>query len=196
MMGFFTDAFDGLFRSNERPYEDAQGMYRRYADAATNVQKPYQKFGQEGMAGYGDWINSQKDPSQFINNIMGQYQESPYAKYQTQQGSRAAQNQASASGLGGSTPLMHELSDRAQKTASADQQSWLNNVLGINTQYGQGMKDRVNIGQNSANQMSNLYNRQANDEADLAFGRSKGMMQDYDDFYSMLATMFMGGGMK
>ena len=177
-MGFFNDAFDSVFNSNSRPYGDAMDQYSRYADQASAVQKPYQQWGQEGMGQYGDWMNKQKDPGQFINNLMGQYQQSPYNQYLQQQSARSSQNAASAAGLGGSTPLFNEIGQNSANIAQGGIDNWLTNALGINTQYGQASQNRVNIGQNSANQLSNLYSDQGQNTANLKFGQSKGKMTD------------------
>lgn len=130
MGGFGGGLGTGIAQLLSGLFGDSSGPYHEYMD--------YQKKGLEGYKGFEDWLNTQKDPSGFINKLMGQYNESPWAKYQQQQSVRAGQNAASANGLMGSTPFAQQLQQNAQNISSEDQQKWLQNVLGINSQYGQG----------------------------------------------------------
>ncbi len=169
----------GLFGNSGGSYDDYMKEYRDWADKAANAQQPYINAGKEGLGNYQDWLNGQKDPSGFINNLMGQYQESPYAQYLQKQSLRGGQNAASAGGLSGSTPLMQQMQQNAGNIASQDQNQWLQNVLGINTQYGQGQNNLMTGGQNAANQLTNLYGNTAKDMADAAYGRNAGKQQDF-----------------
>lgn len=111
-------------------FGNSAGPYHEYQD--------WQKKGLEGYKPFENWLSSMQNPSEFINHIMGQYQESPYAKYMQQQSVRAGQNAGSAAGLTGSTALAQQLQQNASNISSQDMNQWLQNVLGINTQYGQG----------------------------------------------------------
>ena len=110
---------------------------------------------------------------------MGQYQESPYAQYLQKQSMRAGTNAASASGLTGSTPFAQQLQQNAGNIANQDQNQWLQNVLGINTQYGQGQNNLINSGQNSANTLSSLYNQMGQNMGEAAYGKQAGKQQDF-----------------
>lgn len=143
--------FGGLFGNTDKPYDEAIKSYQPYSNAGTNALNSYQ-----------EWLNGQKDPAKFINDQMKNYNESDYAHNLTNQSMRAGQNAASASGLSGSTPLMEQLQQNAGQIASADQNQWLQNVLGINTQYGQGQNNLVNTGFNAAGKVAEQnYNKGA-----------------------------------
>ena len=146
----------GIFGNPRKPYDEN----KKWLDQASAGQKPYADAGAGALGNYQDWLNGQKDPSGFINGIMDQYQESPYAQYLQQQSMRAGNNAASASGLSGSTPLIQQMQQNAGNIASQDQNQWLQNVLGINTQYGQGQQNLINGGQNAQNSLTNIYGRQ------------------------------------
>ena len=109
---------------------------------------------------------------------MGQYAESPYAQYLQKQSLRAGQNAASASGLSGSTPLMQQLQQNAGNIASKDQNDWLQNVLGINTQYGQGQNNLMTGGQNAANALTNMNAQMGQQMGQAAYGQQAGKQQD------------------
>lgn len=149
----------GLFGDSGKPYDKAMDEYQKYMQMGQQTQQPYLNAGTGAIGDYQKWLQGQQDPSGFINNLMGGYQESPYANYLQQQAMNAGQNAASASGLMGSTPLMQQLQQNAGNIASADQNQWLQNVLGINTQYGQGQQNLMQGGQNAANHLTDLYNQ-------------------------------------
>lgn len=178
----------GLFGDSGKPYRDYQNEYQKWIDQAKGVQEPYQQAGKTGLSNYQEWLAGQKDPSKFINGIMGNYQESPYAQYLQNQSLRAGQNAASASGLSGSTPLFQQLQQNAGNIASKDQNDWLQHVLGINTQYGQGQQNLVNVGQNSTNALTNLYGQAGNNMGQAAYGAGAGKQ---NDFWNTI-----GGGLK
>lgn len=161
----------GLFGHSDKPYD----AYDKWQQQAQNTQQPYQNAGTGALGNYQEWLNSQKDPTAFINKIMGNYQQSPYAKYLQQQSLNAGQNAASASGLTGSTPLFQQLEQNAGNISSQDMNQWLQNVLGINTQYGQGQQNLINGGQNAANSLTNIFNNRG----EAAYGREAGKNQDF-----------------
>jgi hypothetical protein len=192
MANGLAQLFGGAFGNSSGPYDQAQDAYSKYFDQGTAAQQPYAQAGQKAIGSYQDWLQGQKDPSGFINNIMGQYQESPWAKYSQQQGIRAAQNAGSASGLSGSTPLTQFAEQQAQGISSQDMQNWLGNVLGINTQYGQGQQNLINGGQNSANALSQMYGQGAGDYGKLAYGSQAGQNQDQNNIFGGLSHLFFG----
>ena len=156
--GGLSGLFGGLFGNTNKPYDDEMKQYRDWVTKAQGTQQPYIDAGTGALGNYQSWLDSQKDPSKFINDQMGNYQESAHARNLQQQSMNAGQNAASASGLMGSTPLMQQLQQNAGNISSQDQNQWLQNVLGINTQYGQGQQNLINGGQNSANTLTGLYN--------------------------------------
>jgi hypothetical protein len=163
--------FGGLFGNSGKPYD----KYNEYMQQAQQAQQPYANAGQSAIGDYQRWLQSQQDPSKFINDQMGNYQTSDYAQNLQQQSMNAGQNAASASGLMGSTPLMQQMQSNAGQIASQDQNQWLQNVLGINTQYGQGQQNLMTGGQNAANQLGNIFNQMGQG----AYGQQAGKRQDF-----------------
>ena len=154
-LGHAAGLFQGIFGNTNKPYD----RYNEYQDKAAQGYQPYADAGTGALGNYQDWLNGQKDPSGFINGLQDQYQESPYAQYLQKQSLRAGQNAASASGLSGSTPLFQQLQQNAGNIASKDQNDWMQKVLGINSQYGEGQNNLINGGRDAQNHLSDIWNR-------------------------------------
>lgn len=169
----------GLFGDSGKPYDDAMKQYQEWANKAQGTQQPYLNAGTGAIGDYQDWLKGQKDPSKFINDLMGNYQESPYAHMLQQQAMNAGNNSASASGMMGSSALMQQQMQNAGQIASGDMNSWLQNVLGINSQYGQGQQNLMTGGQNAANALTNMYGDMGNKMGEAAYGKAAGKKNDF-----------------
>ncbi len=169
----------GLFGDSGKPYDKAMEQYQKYMQMSQGTQQPYLNAGTGAIGDYQKWLEGQKDPSGFINNLMGNYKESPYAHMLQQQAMNAGNNSASASGMLGSSALMNQQMQNAGQIASGDMNSWLQNVLGINTQYGQGQNNLMQGGQQAANSLSNMYNQMGQNMGEAAYGKEAGKKNDF-----------------
>jgi len=192
--GGLGSALKGLFGDSGAPYDKAMEEFQKWMNQAQGAQQPYAEAGKRGLANYEDWLGGQKDPAAFMNNLMGQYQESPYAHNLQQQSMNAGQNAASASGLMGSTPMMQQLQQNAGNIASQDQNNWLQHVLGINTQYGQGQNNLREGGQQSANHLTDLFSKMGEMMGQGAFGKEQGKQNDFWNMLGGIGGMFGGLG--
>lgn len=174
----FESFLNGIMGQNRQPYSKGMDEYRNWLNQAQGVQQPYYEAGQRGLGNYENWLNTQKDPSKFINDQMQNYQQSPYNTYLQQQSQNAGQNAASASGLLGSTPFLQQQQQNAANISQQGMNDWLQNVLGINTQYGQGQQNLMGVGQNAANSLSNIYGQAGKDLGQATFGRERAGQQD------------------
>lgn len=190
--------FSGLFGNSGGGYGDAMKQFQKYFQQAQGAQNPFYNAGQQGMGNYQNWLGGMQDPSKFINGLMGQYQESPFAKYQQQQGIRAGQNAASMGGLPGglggagvgSTPFAQQLQQNAQNISSQDQNQWLQNVIGANNQYGAGQQNMMNMGQHAGDWMSQLAQMMGNNMGSGAYGQKAGQNQDMNNIFSGIGHFF------
>lgn len=169
----------GLFGHSGSPYDAAMNQYQQWGSQAANTQQPYLQAGQGAIGNYQNWLQGQQNPSQFINNLMGQYQQSPYNTYLQQQARNAGINAGSASGLTGSSALMQQMQQNASNIAQQGMDNWLQNVLGINSQYGQGQQNLMQGGQNAANSLMNMYSQMGQQMGDAAYGKEGGKNQDF-----------------
>lgn len=179
----------GMFGNSGKPYDEAGKQYQDWTNKAATLNSPYYNAGTGAIPEYQQWLQGQKDPSKFINSLMGNYQSSPYAQNLQKNAMLAGQNFASANGLSGSTPMMEQMQQNAGNIANADMSQWLQNVLGINTQYGQGQQNMVNMGQNATNSLTNLYGQTGNNMANASYGKEAGKQQDSNDFWGGILNM-------
>lgn len=177
--GGISTFLGGLFGDSGAPYDAAMDQYAKYGKKAEDAQNPFLKAGQGAIPDFQKWLQGQQDPSGFINHLMGQYQESPWAKFQQQQSIRAGQNAASAGGLMGSTPFAQQLQQNAGNISSGDMNQWLQHVLGVNTQYGEGQQNLMSGGQGAANALTNLYGNMGNQMGEAAYGKQAEKDQDF-----------------
>ncbi len=156
-------------------------QYQQYANQGQQTQQPFLNAGQGAIGDYQKWLQGQQNPGDYINNLMGQYQESPYAHYLQQQAQNSGQNAASASGLMGSTPFLQQSQQNAANISSQDMNQWLQNVLGINTQYGQGQQNLMTGGQGAANSLTDMYNKVGQQMGDAAYGKEAGKQNNFNN---------------
>lgn len=182
IMQFIT----GLFNHSGRPFAEGQREYDKYAG-------PWSQAGRGAIKPFTDRLGQMGDTNGFYNSIMSNYNESPLARVQQQQGVRAAQNMGSASGLSGSTPLMQQAQQNAQNISSQDMQRFFDNQMGINKDYMNGQNSLMGYGhdtdQSGAKWMSELAGGKAlGEQTDTAniVGGGTGIAE-------MLIRMFMGG---
>lgn len=136
---------------------------------------PFQQAGIGALGEFQQAIQPQiKDPVGFINNIASQFQESPGAKFQTQQGIEAARQGGVTSGQLGSGAEQKALAQFAQGITSQGQQQFLQNVLGQRQQGLQGLQGLIGSGL-SADQIQSRY-LQAVAEQQAQIGAAKGAL--------------------
>lgn len=189
IFGGLGNIFSGMFGDSGGAYKDAAKEYEKYMQQAQGLQMPFFNGGINGMNKYQDWLTGMQDPSKFINNIMGGYNESNHAKNMQNQAMLAGQNMGSASGLTGSTPLMQQMQQNAGNISSQDQNQYLQNALGVNTQYGQGQNNMMNMGQNAATMLSQLFSQQGGNMANLKYNQSRGNQLDWSKIFSGLGGL-------
>lgn len=169
----------GLFGNSGAPFEDFMKQYQQYANKGAEAQQPWWEAGKNAIPDFQNWLKNMQNPSDFLNKMMGNYQQSDYAKNLTNQSMRAAQNAGSAQGLNGSTAMNKFMEQQAGNIASGDMQNWLKNALGINDTYGGGLEKLMSGGQHSADQLSQLYQKMAEQMGGASAYENKGKSNDW-----------------
>lgn len=171
------------------PYEQGMNSGNQYYQEGIDTQKPFYNAGIGAIPQYQDYLSQMRNPSSFINNLMGQYSESPWAKIQQKKAIEANNNMASAAGLVGSTPWQQSGEQYARDISAADQNQWLQNVLGVNTQYGGGLNNIMNYGFNAGNIMSQLFGKQADMNANMAYNREAAGQNDNSNLWGNIGSI-------
>ncbi len=162
-----------LFNDPRSPYAEAQKAYGPWMDKAGEAYNPFYKGGVDALGKYQGALDRMSNPSDFINNLMGNYKESDWAKYMQDYANKAGINAASASGLVGSTPYLQQAQQNAAGIASKDMQEWLQNVLGVNREYLGGQADIFGKGFGAAQGMANIFGQRGANEAQLAYDKER-----------------------
>ncbi|HXK00701.1 MAG TPA: hypothetical protein VNF93_02305 [Buchnera sp. (in: enterobacteria)] len=183
----------GLFGGDpSKPYKDASKQLTQYTNQAATYQNPFYNAGTAAIPQYQKYLSKMSDPTKFINDIMGGYSQSPYSEYEQEQAIRAANNMASSSGLTGSTPLMLQEQENAENISNKDMETWLNHVLGINTQYGQGLEHEVGMGEKSANSLSRMYEMLGQEMAKAKYGEEAAKNSANSSMFGDLGSLISG----
>jgi hypothetical protein len=171
--------FGGLFGHSDRPYKNAMDEYNKWMQKGEGAWNPFLQAGQGAIGDYQNWLKGMQNPGDFVNNLMGQYQESPYTHYLQQQSQRAGTNMGSASGLSGSSALAQQMQQNAGNIAQQGLDSWLKDALGINQMYGQGQGNLMQGGQNAANALGGMYQNAGNFMGAGAYNQQAGRQNDF-----------------
>ena len=142
------------------PYSGLESLYDPYMASI----KPYQDAGKFGLNEYRKAIGNFLDqgPVGFENQIMSQYQSSPWATYQTQQVTDAANKAAAAGGFLGTPQEQEALANKVQGIVSQDQQKFYQDAVQP-YEYGTGQAaNLVNVGQATNQDQLNYLNSIAN----------------------------------
>lgn len=100
---------------------------------------PWTKAGGGALQDWQQALSQMKDPNAYINSLMANYSQSPWAKTQTAAGMKASDAAAAASGMLGSGAQATQLQQQGQQISQADQQQYLSNLLGVHGQYLSGL---------------------------------------------------------
>jgi len=108
---------------------------------------PYMQAGQQAIGEYYPAIEEMRDPQAFYEKMMTGYDTSPAAQMAMEEGTRAATQGAAASGGLGGGQLLKDLQKYGQQLTAADQQNWLNTMMGIRSGYTGGLQNLMTGGQ-------------------------------------------------
>lgn len=183
----------GLTGHSGRPFQKGMEQFQKYSNEARATQNPFYNAGTGAIPQMQSWLSGMSDPSSFINNLMSKYQESPMAHNLQQASMRAGTNAASADGTIGSTPFAQQMQQNAGQISSMDQNNWLQNVLGVNNRYGEGVGHMMDSGQHAADQISALLRELGINMGQGAYGREAGKNQDHSNLFGGLINMFTSG---
>lgn len=155
--------------------EIAQGYY---AGVNANI-APYSQAGQQQLPNLNSAIQNLMNPQQMQNNWLQDYQVSPYAQQLRDLSTQSGLNDASSSGLLGSSPFGQALGAGTSQIINQDRQQYLDNLMkmymgGVGLSqgiYGTGAGAAAQQGQLGVNQ-ANQAMQQGQNNAQMAYGQS------------------------
>lgn len=184
--------FGGLFSHPEKAYDKAMQQYQQMLQMGGAGFNPFIQAGQGAIDPFKQSLSQMQDPTKYMESIMGKYQQSPFAKQQTEEAMRAAQNQASASGLLGSTPLIQESQKMAADISSKDMQQYLQNAMGIQGGYLSGLQGLMGQGLQGQGGLASLFGQMAPLMGDAAYGKQAAQEQKWPNIFGGLGGILGG----
>jgi len=143
----------GLGGSN--PADAANGYLGQIPGAVSPYQQPYLQAGQGALNNlqgqYGDLLNN---PGGKLNQIGGSFQQSPGFQFALQQALQGSNHAAAAGGMAGTPQHEQQNMQLATQVGNQDYYNWLGQATGLYGAGLQGSQGMAQMGQNSANQMS------------------------------------------
>jgi len=198
ILGNLGGIISGAAGQGGKPYENYQNTMQNMINQGSAGFNPYIQAGHAAINPFRQSLNQFKDPQAYMRNILGGYQESPYAKFQTQEGLDAATNAASAMGMTGSGVHQKAAADYARNISSQDMQQYLQNALGIQGGYLSGLQGLMGLGMQGANGVAGLYQQGMNGMATAAQNQTQGQQQDWSSILGgalgLAGTAFGGPG--
>lgn len=190
MMSGLGGLFGGLFGHPERGYDKAMQQYQKYLQQGSQGFNPFIQAGQGAINPFMQSLNKMQDPTKYMEGIMGSYKQSPFAKQQTEEAMRAAQNQASASGLLGSTPLMQESQKMAADISNKDMQQYFQNAMGVQGGYLQGLQGLMGQGLQGQGAYAQMYGNAAPWMGEQAYNKQRAQDQKWPNIFGGLGNIF------
>lgn len=189
-MDFLSSIFGG---GNNNPANSAMP----YLDQAENTIKPYYdpyiQQGQQAYSAISPQLNQMmSNPTEFLNSLMKNYQQSQGYQLKRDEMSRAAGNTAAAGGQRGSQYDINQQVRLDDMLMGEDMQQWLQNILGIqNTGLG-GMSNLYNTGYDASKSLSGDLSNILGTKSQLAFQGQRENNQQQNDIFGGLLSGFGG----
>jgi len=150
--------------------DDIATMYK-------NMYNPYIQAGYQSLSDLQDKYGQLMDPTQHMADIMGHYQESPYAQTQQNELQRALGSTAAAGGFSGSPYHQHQVAQNVQNVLSKDMQNYLKDALGIEQEGISGEQGLEQQGLQSTQQLAEALGGIMGQQGELGFQEQRGLGQ-------------------
>lgn len=176
------------------PMDAANQYLDKIPGEAHNTYDDYINQGKEsGKNAHDAFEEMMKDPQAFLDKLTSGYKESDSYKYQAGKIGNAMSNTAAAGGIAG-TPLdQANQGEVLQGLLSADQQQYLQNVLGRYDLGLKGEQDEATRGYDSSGKLNDIISGGLNQQGGLAFNDAQQKNKQQQEFMSFL-TKALGAG--
>jgi len=193
-----SNAAGAMMGQLQQGLQGSQGLYNQ----GEGFLAPFMAREPGEYAAYMDFLNQVKDPNALYNQLSSQYKMSPEAQAQITTGQNNANNAAAASGMLGSGAEQTAAANLAQSVRSTDFDKYMQNVLGLRTQYGNGLQGLQNQGFQAAGEAGTLAEQQAalqqkyyENMANAAGAQQTGQAGDWSNLIGGGLGFMFGGGL-
>jgi hypothetical protein len=179
----------------QKASQAAMAQERQAIAQALGLLSPFQQAG-VGAAGQLQGLLGQ-DPTDVVNRIGAQFQQSPFEKFQAGQAQKALQSQLAGAGLAGSGEAIQRSGQLAQQLAGQGQEQFLHDVLGQRQQQMGGLEHLFSGGLSAAQTGAGLLGQEGQALGGLAGAGILGQGQERSNLFSgigSLAGLFGGAG--
>lgn len=170
-MGLFSK-LSNLFhgRAPANPANNAMGYLNQIPGIGKEYLEPFIKSGRESYEAVNPIYNQMtKDPSAFLNTIMGNYTPSKGYQFKQQELARAMSNSAAQGGYAGTPFDQRQQSEVTQGLLNQDMQNYIANILGIQGAGLSGHEGSIGRGFQGSTGLADYLGSNLGQQAGLAF---------------------------
>ena len=138
------------YQGLEEEIQGGIGQEKMSLAQALGLLSPFQTGGATAFQQSLGLLQQEQDPAAFINKQLAAFQQSPAQKATIQAGLEAVQNRLRSQGLSQSGAEQKALEEFAQQQTSGQQQQFLQNVLGLQSQRLRGLQGLAGLGLGAA----------------------------------------------
>ena len=179
--------------NNTSPKDAANHYLDQIPGIGHDTYDPYINQGKEsGTNAHSQYEEMMNDPQGFINKLMGGYKESEGYQYQKGQLEKGASNTAAAGGVRGTPQDYMNQAEGVQKLLSADQQQYLQNVLGRYDTGLKGEEGEATRGYNASEGLAGILGNNLSTQGGMAFQDQQQKNKSRTDMINAIIKAFSG----
>jgi hypothetical protein len=182
----------GMFGNQKSPADAADPYFSQIGQQTGQYYDPYINAGKGQIPGLQEQYNQlMNNPGGKLNDIGGNFQQSPGFKFALQQALQGSGNAAAAGGMAGSPQHEQQNMQLATDIGNQDYYNWLKQATGL---YGQGLEggqNMMNTGANAANSQANMVAQQLALQGQNAY---KGQQQQNNAWGNAFGNVLGGAG--
>jgi hypothetical protein len=185
--------FDGLFgKGSKNPADSAMPYLNQIPGATSGYFQPYINAGQYALPTLqGQYNQLLGSPGAKLNEIGGQFQQSPGFQFALQQALQGAGHAAAAGGMAGSPQHEQQNMGLATDLANQDYYNWLGHATGLYNQGLAGEQGLASGGLQAGSSMADMIAQTLAQQANLSFNGQQQQNQNKSD---MWGNIFKGAG--
>jgi hypothetical protein len=198
---FGKDSSRRAAEQEQQELEEAERQIQAATQQGLGLLSPFRGAGTFAISPLEQMLG--QDPTDIVNKILGQYQQSPAQQFQSQQAQKALESQLAGAGLAGSGEAIQRAGGLAQQLASQGQEKYLQDVLGQRQQQMGGLERLFGGGLSAATTGAGLLGEEGRSLAGLTgqIGQAQaagtlGRQQNLSNLFGGLGQLggLIGGG--